>query len=118
MAVVQKICVDLRQSVASAFSIIGMNLPIGLGAAFPQRGKKDTPILRLPKDGFQMVAPAHDMIHCARIWQAKFSRHARDSPTASLFLSTRNASMLGNDPFTPPYRRPLQCQSFSPIILN
>ena len=72
---------------------IGMNLPLGLGAGLRQSLQKTAAVGVVLKDRLPTVAPIHDVIDCAGIFDSELASHdasLRFWPT----LSIRNYAFL------------------------
>ena len=72
----------------------GVDLPAGLGAGFAQSFEEGAPVVVIAKDGFAMIATAHEMVSGARELNAQRSWH-------SVFLLengfTANSSQCARD---------------------
>ena len=59
-----------------AHQTVGMHLPFGLPAGFPQGGEEAFTIRVVPEDVLALIAVIHQVINRARILNAQFARHS------------------------------------------
>ena len=84
-----------------AHETIRVNLPIGFGANLGERGEKFVVIKVVAEDGFAAVATVHDVINCARIFDAQRTGH---DPT---LLSSRVGVNSKERPLSDPFPFPV-----------
>src|SRR2546426_9345039 len=82
------------------YQAIGMHLPIGLGAALPQRLHPPLPIRVILEYRLPPISPVHHMIDRTRILHPPFARQAGHARRGSGGPSSQDSTIAGTDTFS------------------
>ena len=74
---------------------VDMHLPIGLLASLRQRLDEILTVNVIEEDLLAAVAPAHDMIHCTRLFDAQFARHGVSESNLRVGCQVTNGPSYG-----------------------